>query len=1137
MAYNKIGRIRPAYVGEWSSGKSYDALDIVKTANGSMSYIAQKDVPAGTPLSNSSYWALVLDVQGTLDAVDNAIQQTDAAASRADAAVARVDNAGDVKMNALTSSVSGNFVKITAEEHSVIKPHLVYEPIQSGIGDPYPAGAGKQLFDISSCTSTGISIDADGWVTVNLDNTGGTSIAYKSVYTPPSAKLSTGKQYTVVTEIKEISGCYLISVGTTDTSNKAQFATGISYNSAGTRIDKFTTRDSFSDCVTMLRSNVCVYSGEVGKCVFRISVLEDLTITADNFMYMPYANTRKISGRSVSKLTQCGKNLINPTYTSGSIYGAAIERNGDYYVLDGTPSTNGVATIATMVLDPGVYTISHTIISGSYVSDQYCYIAQLVDKAKNVVLAKTTRYRSSDTYTITERLEVTIRIYGRMNAVYDNFTVAVQLEKNSAATLFEPFDSNVFTLNLNNTVYGGKLDWNEGFLTITHRKFSVNNSADVKDFEYKVGSSGIHYVNFFLPVNLVNNSKAWANSYKWIKQSDASATGLFRTYGNAITIYDMAFTSTDQALQYLKDMNFEVVCELAEPIVVQLTPNHISAPFGERMYYSDADQMTIDYNLDLTDIFKNNEDIHRDKSNGLKTSLVGNPVQIYPDEGSLVRPVLTFGPTQSVSGDPYPAGCGKNLFDLSTGKATSSNVVEISGNQVRLYTTKDAGYCSFISDTVLLRANVQYTLSCFVDKIGIQSSFLRLCMRNTSNTIISTASMALNSGVRVSKTFTMAEDTEAYVSVVCTGSNNEPGDVTVSNIMLEESSVATKYAPYANICPIIGKTSMNVTRCGKNLIPYPYSRSDVYSSNGITYVVNADKSITVNGTATAESLYALTTNLWLNPGTYRLDGVPAGDFGGSANPHFYMRDNFSGGFKKSVYASGGSITITKAGYHTIFIDIMTGNTFTNAVFKPILVAGSASMNYEPYQGNMFTLNLGQTIYGGTLDLSNGLLMIDYGYAELTGSENTSIYQSESLGNGVFFSDILPVAENRVDGICSHTIVRKNINMTGHITVGNNNRGIYWPGILKMLGLTTKEEFNEWAAEQRAAGTPVQIAYKLTTPVVIQLDPVKIAALANMNTVYSDADEMTVNYNKDLAVAYKELLDRFAAIEAAMVNDI
>ena len=55
-------------VGAWSAGTAYEYLNAV-TNNGS-SYLALQDVPAGTALSNTSYWMLIAEKGDTIQSVD-----------------------------------------------------------------------------------------------------------------------------------------------------------------------------------------------------------------------------------------------------------------------------------------------------------------------------------------------------------------------------------------------------------------------------------------------------------------------------------------------------------------------------------------------------------------------------------------------------------------------------------------------------------------------------------------------------------------------------------------------------------------------------------------------------------------------------------------------------------------------------------------------------------------------------------------------------------------------------------------------------------------------------------------------------------------------------------------------------------
>ena len=59
--------------------------------------------------------------------------------------------------------------------------------------------------------------------------------------------------------------------------------------------------------------------------------------------------------------------------------------------------------------------------------------------------------------------------------------------------------------------------------------------------------------------------------------------------------------------------------------------------------------------------------------------------------------------------------------------------------------------------------------------------------------------------------------------------------------------------------------------------------------------------------------------------------------------------------------------------------------------------------------------------------------------------------------------------------------------------------------------TTRGLNQEKLTELNNAGTPLQIVYKLATPITYQLTPTQIEMLMRNNTVWSDAGVVTLNY--------------------------
>lgn len=139
------------------------------------------------------------------------------------------------------------------------------------------------------------TVDDEGWITCEYDNTEGTAIKYLRYYTN-NLKLKTNTQYAIFVEIKNVSGTGRLSA--TSYYTDSQFAkTSDMYfsNSKSNYIYKFivSTKDDFSQSLYGLRTLCIFQTGESGSITFRISVQEDTSITAQKFVYSDY-NQRNI---------------------------------------------------------------------------------------------------------------------------------------------------------------------------------------------------------------------------------------------------------------------------------------------------------------------------------------------------------------------------------------------------------------------------------------------------------------------------------------------------------------------------------------------------------------------------------------------------------------------------------------------------------------------------------------------------------------------------------------------------------------------------------------------------------------------------------------------------------------------------
>ena len=192
---------------------------------------------------------------------------------------------------------------------------------------------------------------------------------------------------------------------------------------------------------------------------------------------------------------------------------------------------------------------------------------------------------------------------------------------------------------------------------------------------------------------------------------------------------------------------------------------------------------------------------------------------------------------------------------------------------------------------------------------------------------------------------------------VVVSSGTAVSDLTIKP-QLEIGTSATDYTPY-----ISDLSAVTVSKYGKNLIPYPYAESSK-TSNGITWTVNADGTVTVNGTATANSYIELRPRTKvLKAGQYFLSGCPDG---GSYSTYNVYLNKTSGGFYKADTGNGISINMEEDAQTIIAISVTKDTTVSNLIFKPQLELGTVATEYEKSKtAETYTPNEDGTVEGVT----------------------------------------------------------------------------------------------------------------------------------------------------------------------------
>lgn len=141
---------------------------------------------------------------------------------------------------------------------------------------------------------------------------------------------------------------------------------------------------------------------------------------------------------------------------------------------------------------------------------------------------------------------------------------------------------------------------------------------------------------------------------------------------------------------------------------------------------------------------------------------------------------------------------------------------------------------------------------------------------------------------------------------------------------------------------------MNVNGA-KNILPCELAVSDTIS--GVTFTVNSDGTIIVNGTATEDISYALHANTEILPPNRDciLTGCPSG---GSKNTYFLVIGLWTGSHyntARSDYGSGIAFNSNNGLGVSAGINIKAGTVINNLTFKPMIRDGAiADDTYVPY---------------------------------------------------------------------------------------------------------------------------------------------------------------------------------------------
>lgn len=474
---------------------------------------------------------------------------------------------------------------------------------------------------------------------------------------------------------------------------------------------------------------------------------------------------------------------------------------------------------------------------------------------------------------------------------------------------------------------------------------------------------------------------------------------------------------------------------------------------------------------------------------------------------------VALEPIQTGTGNPspsnvrpiYPAN-GKNLLQVTATSQTVSGVT----------LTVDENGVITANGTATGRIIYVVADATFIANAPSSTYFMSGCPR-----------CGTTSTYRMSVVGATGSDTGNGVSIVYTGTISDTRvriyieqGFTCNNLvfkpMIRPASITDpSYQPYQGIM---------VERCGRNLYKTPTNRTVTIS--GVTFTYTAEGTIKVSGTASA------TVNLGILSAQsgfdQNVDTIKAGTYTISASGLnsnivlIYGSGGNTAGITYTEFNSDNSKTFTcsdgTTGYNTL--RVVSGAT-VNTEVKIQLEYGETAHEFETYQSASYPYTLGQSVYGGTVDLATGVLTVDMKKITLTADMNWQ-YSSATDRFFVVINDAVAKSGDLLfAGMC---------NMFKSATGNDDNSVSYINQSAKGFAIKYSALGGSLTAwEQFITDNTVEVVYELATPTTVQLTPQEVKTLLGYNNI-SSTGTVDVVYHADT----KLYVDKMTAVDNAII---
>lgn len=499
-----------------------------------------------------------------------------------------------------------------------------------------------------------------------------------------------------------------------------------------------------------------------------------------------------------------------------------------------------------------------------------------------------------------------------------------------------------------------------------------------------------------------------------------------------------------------------------------------------------------------------------------ETTVEGNPINFSTlSAQNAESTIIDLEPIQDLHGydKPWVGGAGKNLLPMTvdgikainTSGTWSGNVYTINGINITVQTDDADNIIGISTSAGTPSSTIGFNLYTDTGNFLPSGNYtLKGCPRGGSSTTFKQDVIDAVLGHIYALDFgnggsiQTIEGSNIYCRIVLYAVSLSA--MTFYPMIYSNSESDTSFTPYTNICPISGRTEIGILGCGVNVWDEEWEVGGLNAETGEeTAATNRIRSKNYIPIVANSSYYCVVP---FNSNDIRLCYYDKNKTFVSSSEWLY----------KGVFTTPQNVS-----YIRFYVGTVYGTTYNNDIS---INYPSTDTTYHPYiKSTDLTISLGQTVYGGTLDVENGVLVVDKAIEDLG---NLTWSGKDSVNR--FYADIvdLKVYSDYEQGIlCSHMGIDTKV-ITNESNADDFTMARYTVGNIKRVYVKCRTISN--SSDFTTYVTGMQLVYDVATPTTIQLTPHQISLLEGVNNISTTGDKITLTYRDGKVATLKDIKD-------------